>query len=86
MGNGPLASSLAPAVTANKYTNGSGSKSMIVGPGAPNFSVPSVGVGGSGVREKKDVEKRSIQSMARSVVVADDRRQKVDVSFSLLLS
>lgn len=59
---------------------------MIVGPGAPNFSVPSVGVGGSGVREKKDVEKRSIQSMARSVVVADDRRQKVDVSFSLLLS
>lgn len=55
---------------------------MIVGPGAPNFSTPIAGGGGG--RERKEVEKRSIQSMARSVVVADDRRQKVDVSLSPL--
>jgi hypothetical protein len=50
---------------------------MSVGPVTPNFGASDPNERGA---QRREVEKRSIQSMARSVVVADDRRTRVDVS------
>lgn len=54
---------------------GASSKSMFVGRGAPDF-------GGQEEQASmaKKVQQRSVRSMASSVQVADDRRQRVDVS------
>lgn len=53
-----------------------------VGRGGPNWSEGDSLGGHSGLSSMaKTVPKRSIHSMAKSVVVTDDRRQRVDVSF-----
>lgn len=59
---------------------GNGTKSMFVGRGTPNFGPKdlSASVPGGGT-----MGRRSIQSMAKGVVVADDKRQRVDVSRNL---
>lgn len=56
---------------------GNGTKSMFVGRGTPNFGPKdlSASVPGGGT-----MGRRSIQSMAKGVVVTDDKRQRVDVS------
>lgn len=66
-----------------------GSKSMFVGRGAPNFGEEGplggpgpLGAEGMGASMAKKVQQRTVRSMASSVQVEGDRRQRVDVSFS----
>jgi hypothetical protein len=89
----PMAGGGAPVLTrgGTNYPNGNGgrfegdgTKSMYVGRGAPLFGN---GIGGEdlhgaapgAVGAGGTATKRSVRSMASSVVVADDRRQRVDV-------
>lgn len=70
-----------------------GSKSMFVGRGAPNFGEDGplggpgpLGAEGGRVSMAKKVQQRTVRSMASSVQVEGDRRQRVDVSCRLGLS
>ncbi|ORY80719.1 Vps5 C terminal like-domain-containing protein [Leucosporidium creatinivorum] len=83
-----LGASSTSTISPNRDGVRPGSKSMFVGRGAPNFGEEGplggagpLGAEGGGASMAKKVQQRTVRSMASSVQVEGDRRQRVDVSF-----
>ncbi|KAK4705602.1 hypothetical protein P7C70_g598, partial [Phenoliferia sp. Uapishka_3] len=78
---GPPLSSTSPITSRTPNGNGNGNgKNMAVGRGGPNFANPlgDDGFGPAGTMVGGNAGRRSIRGMAKSVVVTDDKRQRVD--------